>query len=204
MKGNFGPFIMESKSKMGLCTEYQLSSFGVASILAISGCTVITDSLKRSDRLPLVKGTPLRVLHSDLAGEQRAPANFRVPLNQQIPIGNGSPFSIHFGLQEQFCLFFDWFQCWHIYYVIQSPFIPFSISENPVYSLRNSTPNECEKLECKRNWELETLAYVWIFIFYFYSWILMYRKRPRQDQDRTGIKRKENGRRHPERDFFCF
>ena len=46
------PIIMESKSKMGLWAESQLSSFGLASIPAISGCTSITDRLRGSDQVP--------------------------------------------------------------------------------------------------------------------------------------------------------
>ena len=50
-------------------TELQLFWFDLASILAISGCVGITDRLRRSDRVPLVKGIPLRLLRfSVLAG----------------------------------------------------------------------------------------------------------------------------------------
>lgn len=38
--------------------EYQISPFGLVSIFAISGCAGITDRLRRSDRVSLVKGTP--------------------------------------------------------------------------------------------------------------------------------------------------
>ena len=62
------PIIMESKSKMGLWTESQLSSFGLASIPAISGCPDITDRLRRSDRVSLVKGSKAPALrHCRLA-----------------------------------------------------------------------------------------------------------------------------------------
>ena len=59
--------LMESKSKLGLWIESQLSSFGLASIPAISGCAGITDRLRRPDRVSLVKGIPLRLLRSVLA-----------------------------------------------------------------------------------------------------------------------------------------
>ena len=49
---------MELKSKMGLRIGSQLSSFGLASIPAISGCAGITDRLRWSDRVSLVKGLP--------------------------------------------------------------------------------------------------------------------------------------------------
>ena len=62
------PIIMESKSKPGLWTESQLSSFGLASISAKSGCAGITDRLRRSHRVPLVKGIPLGLLHTILVG----------------------------------------------------------------------------------------------------------------------------------------
>ena len=62
------PVFMELKSIMGLWIESQLSSFGLARIPAtISGCAGITDRLRRSDRVSLVKGIPLRLLCSVLA-----------------------------------------------------------------------------------------------------------------------------------------
>ena len=62
-------------------TESQLSSFGLASISAISGCAGFTGRLIWSYRVPLVNGTPLGLLRSFLATKQRVPANFRFPLN---------------------------------------------------------------------------------------------------------------------------
>lgn len=53
----------------------------LANIPAGSGCAGITDWLRRSDRVPLLKDKPLGLLRSLLAGEQRAQVNFLLPLN---------------------------------------------------------------------------------------------------------------------------